>query len=276
MRDLTDIDDIFYNGGYDVDIYFTKSRGDATDKVVRAAMNYDIVVCAGGDGTYNEVISGVLKANLNIPVGYIPAGTTNDFASTLGISPILKNSAQKVVLGEPVKLDVGRFGEKYFSYIASFGAFTGSSYKTNQKVKNILGHLAYVLEGIKDLSALKSYKIRIETQAGVIEDDFIFGAVCNSRSIAGIIKLEEDIVNLSDGQFEVILVRMPAQIIELPKMLTALQNGSNENDNVVFIHADKIKIKTPGRLDWSLDGEHAVTTGAVVIENLNHAVSLVL
>jgi YegS/Rv2252/BmrU family lipid kinase len=276
LRDLPEVDAILYNGGYEADVYFTKSRGDATEKVIKSASGYDLVVCGGGDGTYNEVISGILKAELDIPVGYIPAGTTNDFASTLELSPVHKTAAQKIVLGSPKRLDIGQLEDRYFSYIASFGAFTSSSYNANQKMKNTLGHVAYILEGIKDLSSLKSYRVRVETDDEIYEDDFIFGAICNSRSIAGLIKLDERIVDLSDGRFEVILIRMPRQIIELPKMLTALQSGDNGDKNVIFVHSNHIKITTPGKLDWSLDGEFASTSGEVELKNIKQAISLML
>ena len=276
LRDLPDVDTILYNGGYEADIYFTKCRGDATAKVLKSALGYDLIVCGGGDGTYNEVISGVIKSGIDIPVGYIPAGTTNDFASTLELSPVHKTAAQQIVLGAPKKLDIGLFGERYFSYIASFGVFTSSSYSANQKMKNTLGHMAYILEGMKDLSALKSYRVKVETDDETFEDDFIFGAVCNSRSIAGLIKLDEKIVDLSDGRFEVILIRMPRQIIELPKILSALQTGSNTDKNVIFVHSNTVKFTTSGVLDWSLDGEHAISSGEIELKNIHEAIRLVL
>ena len=276
LRDLPEIDAILYNGGYEADVYFTKCREDATAKVLKSAEKYDLIVCGGGDGTYNEVISGVIKSGIDIPVGYIPAGTTNDFASTLELSPIHKTAAQRIVLGTPKKIDIGLFGDRYFSYIASFGVFTSSSYSANQKMKNTLGHLAYVLEGLKDLSSLKPYRVKVETDEEVIEDDFIFGAACNSRSIAGLIKLDEKIVDLSDGRFEVILIRMPRQIIEVPKILTALQTGSKTDKNVVFAHSNTVKFTSSGVLNWSLDGEHATSSGEIELKNIREAISLVL
>ncbi len=276
LHNLPEIDAILYNGGYEAEIYFTKSRLDATDKVMRSGGNYDLIVCGGGDGTYNEVISGVLNAGLDVPVGYIPAGTTNDFAATLELSPVHKTAAQKIVLGTPRQLDVGRFGDKYFSYIASFGAFTSTSYNANQKIKNTLGHTAYVLEGIKDLSTLKPYHLKVETDDEVLEDDFIFGAVCNSTSIAGLIKLDQRIVDLSDGRFEVVLIKMPKQIIDLTKLIIAITNGDWTDRHITLTHSHSVKVTTSGKLDWSLDGEHAASEGEIIIENINKAISLVL
>ena len=275
-RELAEIDNILYQGGYEADIYFTKCRKDATAKVEKDAGMYDIVVCGGGDGTYNEVITGLLNSELNIPVGYIPSGTTNDFATTLEIPTVYRTAAEKIVSGEPRKIDVGKFGDVYFSYIASFGAFTRASYEANQKIKNVLGHMAYILEGIKDISSIKSYKLKIETEDELIDDEFIFCAVCNSKSIAGLIRLDEKIVDLSDGMFELILVRMPDQIIEFPSIISSLKKGSNNDKNLVFIHTNSVKIKTESNLDWSLDGEHVESTGDIEIKNLNGAVSLIL
>ncbi len=276
LNDLPEVDEVFYKGGYEADIYFTKKRADGERKAEESASSYDLIVCGGGDGTYNEVITGVLRSGVSVPVGYIPAGTTNDFAATIGLSSVHKAAASQIVDGSPRSIDVGKFGsDRYFSYIASFGAFTSTSYSANQKMKNALGHFAYILEGIKDLSSLKSYRVRVETDADVIEDDFVFGAVCNSKSIAGIVKLDDKIVDLSDGKFELILVRMPKQLIELPKILSSLQKGSNDNKNVVFAHTEKVKIVSD-RLDWSLDGEHAQSEGEISVDNLNHAISIVL
>ena len=276
LHSLPEIDAILYNGGYESDIYFTKSRGDATDKVVRSGSEYSLIVCGGGDGTYNEVISGVLALPEPVCVGYIPAGTTNDFASTLELPTTHKAAAQKIILGEPTQLDVGKFGDRFFSYIASFGAFTSSSYNANQKMKNTLGHLAYILEGIKDLSSLKPYRLKVETDDEFIEDDFIFGAVCNSTSIAGLIKLDEKLVDLSDGLFEVVLVKMPRQIIDLTKIIIAITNGDWNDSHIKLAHSHSVKIITPGKLDWSLDGEHAISEGEISIENVHGAISLML
>ncbi len=275
LQNLPEIDTILYNGGYEAEIYFTKSRADATAKVMRSGSEYDLIVCGGGDGTYNEVISGILKSGLNTPVGYIPAGTTNDFASTLELSPVHKTAAQNIVMGEERKIDVGRFADRYFSYIASFGAFTSSSYSVNQKMKNTLGHTAYILDGIKDLSSLKPYRVRVELDDEVIEDDFIFGAVCNSTSIAGLIKLDQRLVNLSDGLFEILLIRMPRQIIDVPKILFSITSGDFSDKHIYFSHSHSVKFTTAGCLDWSLDGEHALSEGEVLLENIHNAISIV-
>ncbi len=276
VKDIAEIDKAFYKGGYDCDIYLTNKRGDATEKVISSGANYDVIVCGGGDGTYNELITGMLRSGLNIPVGYIPAGTTNDFASTLELSQTPVTAASNIVSGKPRKLDVGKFGDSYFSYIASFGAFTGASYSTPQQTKNVLGHSAYVLSGMSDLSSIKPYHVRIEANSKVYEDDYLFGAVSNSTSIAGLIKLDSKLVNLSDGEFEILLIRMPKLLLDVPKILYALSVGDYSEEHITFLHAPVVKVKTNGNLDWSLDGEHASSTGEITLQNIHGAIDLLL
>ncbi len=276
LRDIAEIDKVLYNGGYECDIYFTKKRFDATKKVTASGAGYDIIICGGGDGTYNEVVSGVLNSGLNLPIAYIPAGTTNDFASTLELSQTPTVCASDIVAGRPRKLDVGKFNELYFSYIASFGAFTGSSYTTSQQTKNMLGHSAYVLESISELTSIKPYHVKVEANGAVYEDDYLFGAVANSTSIAGLIKLDSRLVNLSDGEFEVILIKMPKLLLDVPKILISLSSGNYNEEHITFFHASSIKITTKDKLDWSLDGEHAVSEGEIVLKNMHKAVDLIL
>ncbi|MBR6632912.1 MAG: YegS/Rv2252/BmrU family lipid kinase [Clostridia bacterium] len=276
LKDIADIDKAFYKGGYECDIYLTKKKGDATEKVLSSGASYDLIVCGGGDGTYNELITGVLKSELNVPIGYIPAGTTNDFASTLELSQNSVTAASNITTGKPRKLDVGRFGDLYFSYVASFGAFTGASYSTPQQSKNVLGHSAYVLNGMSDLSSIKPYHVRLEADGKVYEDDYLFGAISNSTSIAGLIKLDSNLVNLSDGEFEILLIRMPKLLLDVPKILIALANGDYSEEHITFFHASSIKVKTTNKLNWALDGEHATSRGEILLENLHGAVNLIL
>lgn len=275
LRDLADIDKAFYDGDCECDIYITKKKGDATSKVIRSGANYDMIACGGGDGTYNEVMTGVIKAGLSTPIGYIPSGTTNDFAATLELSPNSVTAVENIIKGRPRKLDVGRFGDQYFSYIASFGAFTSASYSTPQQTKNMLGRSAYVFGGMQDLASLKPYHVRLEANGRVYEDDYAFGSISNSTSIAGLIKLNNKLVNLSDGEFEIILIKMPKLIIELPQILFALANGDYTEEHLIFIHAPKVKISTNGQLDWALDGEYASSNGDIVLENVHRAVDLI-
>lgn len=276
VKDLVEIDRAFYDGDCDCDVYLTNKRGDATRKVIECGKDYEIVVCGGGDGTYNELITGVLQAGLDIPIGYIPAGTTNDFASTLSLSQNPVTAAANITAGEPKSFDVGKFGESYFSYIASFGAFTSASYSTQQQMKNVFGHSAYLFEGMTDLSSIKPYHVRLEADGKIYEDDYLFGAICNSTSIAGLIKLDENLVNLSDGEFEILLIRMPKLLVDIPKIVIALKTGDYSEKHITFLHASSVRVKTKDKLSWALDGEHAESVGEVTIKNLHSAIKLIV
>ena len=276
VKDLVEIDRAFYNGDCDCDVYLTNKKGDAARKVKECGKDYDIVVCGGGDGTYNELITGVLEAGIDVPVGYIPAGTTNDFASTLSLSQNPVTAAANITAGTPKSFDVGKFGDSYFSYIASFGAFTSASYSAQQQMKNVFGHSAYVFEGMTDLSSIKPYHVRLEANGKIYEDDYLFGAICNSTSIAGLIKLDENLVNLSDGEFEILLIRMPKLLVDIPKIVIALKTGDYSEKHITFLHAPTVKVKTKEKLSWALDGEFAESVGEVTIKNIHSAIKLIV
>ena len=274
-RHLTDMIDIFNRAEYTVITYITKCQGDGEQAVMRCANEVDLVVCCGGDGTFNETISGVLKSGHDIPIGYIPAGSTNDFASSLHLSSDMAQAARDIVDGEPRRLDIGCFEGRHFSYIASFGAFTRTSYTTPQELKNVLGHTAYLLSGIQELSQLKSYPLRFELPDGtVIEDTFIFGAISNSTSVGGILTLAEDRVDLCDGQFELLLIRMPRDIAELGECVQALKRQTYNCSMLTFIKADHLEITASKDMDWTLDGEKEDGHDHISVQCLHNAVQI--
>ena len=253
---LADVVNVFNRGGYDVTVYITAARGDATKVVAQRAPEFDLVVCAGGDGTFNETISGLLAGGHDTPIGYLPAGSTNDFASSLHLSKNLVEAARDIVEGTPRRLDVGRFNDRYFSYVASFGAFTRASYATSQNVKNALGHLAYLLSGIKELAYIRSRRLRFTLDDGrVLEDEYIFGAISNSTSVAGILTLSEDLVDMNDGVFELLLVRKPENLLELNDCVLALTTQDYHTPMLTFTSARSVEIEAPEDMDWTLDGE---------------------
>lgn len=255
-KQLLQIIDIFNRGDYEVITHITAASGDCTNMVLHYADQLDLVVCCGGDGTFNETISGILQSGLDIPVGYIPAGSTNDFANSLGLSKRILQAARDIVDGTAEQFDVGSFNGRHFSYVASFGAFTRTSYNTPQSVKNALGHLAYVLGGIQELSQIKPYHLRFELPDGqVIEDDFIFGAVSNSTCVGGVLTLAPDRVDMSDGLLEVLLVRAPKSLAELTDCLVALQKQTYNCGMITFLSAPSAIITAPDTMDWTLDGE---------------------
>ena len=272
---LADILAIFNRADYMVNTYVTAKQKDAIDAVKRFGEGMDLIVCCGGDGTFNETITGLLESGLDIPVGYIPAGSTNDFASSLQLPGDPVAAAKQIVDGKVEVLDLGQFDDRYFSYVASFGAFTRVSYATPQNVKNALGHTAYMLGGIRELSQIRKIHTRVELDGEVLEDDFIFGAVCNSTSVAGILTLDPAQVDMQDGLFEVLLVRPPKDLGEITECISAVQKHQYNCRMLTFRCAKQVKIHTEKELDWTLDGEKASASADVTITNLHHAIRLV-
>ncbi len=275
--ELLDVVKIFCNAGYEPTVMTTAKRGDATMFAQKAAEeNYSLVVCCGGDGTFNETVCGILKSGTKIPVGYIPAGSTNDFARTLGLSTDPKTAAKEIVGGKINDIDVGKFSAgKIFTYIASFGMFTSASYNTDQSAKNALGHLAYIFEGIKDLGAVKSYHVAATANDRKYEGDYIFGAVTNSLSFGGIVRLESSLVDLNDGEFEVILVKEPKDFAQLGKILMGISNSDFSDSVFDFFRTSRIEFVMGEGVSWSLDGEEASPGSRVVIENEKSAIKFV-
>ena len=272
---LTKIISIFNRAGYAVSVYITAARNEATEIVAQRANQVDLIVCAGGDGTFNETVSGLLQSGVDIPIGYIPAGSTNDFASSLKLSLNPIQAAKDIVEGKPVPYDAGRFGDRYFTYVASFGAFTRVSYNTPQYVKNALGHTAYLLSGISELSQIRDIHVRIETEDMIIEDDFLFGAISNSTSVGGIVTLSPDRVDMGDGLFEILLVRAPRNFTELSECVQAVQNQDYFScPTIKFFSAPSVKVTMEEAIDWTLDGEKADGIQEIAVENLHHAIHL--
>ena len=273
-KQLADIVAVFNRGGYDVSVYITEGRGDAAETVAKRACDVDVVACCGGDGTFNETVNGVLRSGVNVPIGYIPAGSTNDFASSLQLPADLVAAARQIVEGQPQAYDVGRFADRYFSYVASFGAFTKASYTTPQSIKNALGHTAYLLEGMQELSQIKNVPMMLETEDGVIEDKFLFGAVCNSTSLGGLLTLDPKQVDMSDGKFELLLVRTPRDLTEVKDCLQALKRQQYDCGMITFRSTSYVKVWADPTMPWTLDGEGEDGHREVEIVNLHRAVKL--
>ena len=275
VRYLSDIIAMFNRAGYDVITHMTGGHGDATEVAARLAPEMNLVVCCGGDGTLNETISGLLRSGADVPLGYIPAGSTNDFATSLKLSTNILQAAQDILEGEPVAYDVGKFGDRYFAYVASFGAFTRSSYMTPQNIKNTLGHTAYVLEGINELSQIHKEHVRLEIDGQVVEDDFLFGAISNSTSVGGILTLDPKVVDMADGKLEILLVRMPMDLMEIPECIKAVQSQQYNCSMITFRSARSIRVYADPNMAWTLDGEKEPGHDCVDIQNLHRAIRLI-
>ena len=268
----------FCAGGWLPTVYFTRKPGEAPDLVAERAAEYDMVVCMGGDGTLSETCAGMMRLSPSArrPVGYLPLGTTNDVARTLGISPRPAIAARSLVAGGPYPYDVGQFGpDRYFTYIAAFGAFTEVSYATPPEVKHALGHLAYMLEGLRHLGSIRDCHAIVEHDGGALEGDFIFGAVTNATSVAGLVRLDSRQVDLSDGMFEALLVRRPADILQFGEIITAILSGDFSGGEVVFLKSREIRVLFDSPEAWTLDGEDGGTHRDILIRNCHSGVTLI-
>lgn len=273
---LAEVVEIFSNADYEVTIHPTKAKLDAYNKIKKDAAKYDIVVCSGGDGTLDEVVRAMMKKSTKCPIGYIPSGSTNDFANSMKIPKNIKKAAEEIVDGKLYSCDVGRFNEDNFIYIAAFGLFTDVSYETNQEAKNVLGHLAYVLEGVKRLSMIQSYRMRIEYENKFIEDDFIFGMVTNSLSVGGFKRITGKNVEMDDGKFEVTLIKKPENPIEFNRLMAALVNRDIDTKSMYCFKTSKIRFFSKGMIPWTLDGEFGGEHREVFIENQKRALDFII
>ena len=266
---------MFTKAGYDVITHMTTGTGSAAETAARLAAEVELIVCCGGDGTFNETVSGVLESGVPVNIGYIPAGSTNDFAASLKLSTNILQAAKDILEGEPVAYDVGKFGDRYFSYVASFGAFTRASYSTPQSIKNALGHTAYVLEGIQELSQIRKEHIRMEMDGEVVEDDFLFGAICNSTSVGGILTLDPKQVDMADGLLEILLVRAPRNLGEISECLQALQSQQYNCAMITFRSAHHVTVCADPDMPWTLDGEREEGHEVVEVQNQHLAFKLI-
>lgn len=253
---LLDIIDIFTKADYEVTAYPTQARGDGLMAVKERRLNwYDLVVCSGGDGTLDEVVTGMMQCDERIPIGYVPAGSTNDFANSLKIPRNMIQAAQAIVDGKVFQCDIGAFNDDVFVYIAAFGIFTEVSYETRQDVKNVLGHMAYILEGMRRLSTIKSYRMKVEGDDFSTEGDFLFGMITNSTSVGGFKRITGKYVELDDGVFEVTLIKKPINALELNQITTALVSGNIITESMYCFKTSSLKLISEEPVAWTLDGE---------------------
>lgn len=276
-NDLLKIIQIFSDADFEVTVYPTKRQGDATLKVQSLTNGeYDRIVVCGGDGTLNEVITGVMRKGLKCTLGYIPYGTLNEWSSGLKISRNPAIAASDIITGVDIDLDIGKFDDKYFSYTASFGAFTEASYSAPQEVKNVLGQAAYFFEGIKSLSNIKPIHLKFSCNEREIEDDFLFGAVSNSMSVGGIVKFNDSVVKLNDGKFEVLLIKNPTTILQFQSIVDGILRKDLSRDGIEFFHTNEITVTGGANMPWTLDGEFSEGKESITLTNIPSAIHLMV
>ena len=273
---LLDIVDIFSSHDYEIIIRSTQAPRDAYEKAKEYANSVDMIVCSGGDGTLDEVVTGIMEAESSVPIGYIPAGSTNDFANSLFMPKNMTKVAEMIMEEELYHCDIGRFNQKTFAYVAAFGLFTDVSYETDQDLKNVLGHVAYVLEGVKRLFDIKSYHMKVTSDEVQAEDDFIVGMITNSRSVGGFKNLTGKNVDMNDGLFEVTLIAHPKNPLQLQEIITALVMAEDNTDLIYSFKTKKLTIESDEEVPWTLDGEFGGDHSYVDIENKHKALNLYL
>lgn len=282
---LLEIVDILVKDGYEVTVYPTQERGDACRAMRERKKSYELVVCSGGDGTLDEIVTGMMQSGFKTTIGYIPAGSTNDFANSLKIPSTMKKAAEVVVSGAVFSCDVGRFNEDVFVYIAAFGLFTEVSYGTPQEMKNMLGHMAYILEGVKHLQNIKSYRLKVTSvsengETMVIEDNFIYGMVTNSYSVGGFKSIAGNVfkgkIALNDGLFEVTLIKMPKNPMELNSILAALTIRNIDTAYMYSFKSGRLLIESEDEVAWTLDGEFGGSHRKVALTNEKQAMDIVV
>lgn len=277
---LADIVEKFSGNGYLTQVLMTTGRGDARDFAAEYGSESDIIVVSGGDGTLNEVIDGLLSEGLKTPIGYIPAGSTNDFANSIGLPKTIHECVDRIINGTAGPVDIGSFNGRYFSYVASFGAFTSVTYSVPQNIKNIFGHAAYVMGGITELAKLKSIHAKITLEPGtpeeeVHEGDYVLGAICNSKSIGGILNLEKLDVDMNDGSMEVLMIKMPKDLIELSDIAASTLGGTFRSHQIETYSAHNVTVQIGEDIHWTLDGEYEKGSSVCEIKTLESAISLI-
>lgn len=282
---LMEIVDILVKDGYELTVYSTQGRGDACRAVRERRKSYELIVCSGGDGTLDEIVTGMMQSGFRTTIGYIPAGSTNDFANSLKIPSTMKKAAEAVVGGTVFSCDVGRFNEDFFVYIAAFGLFTEVSYGTPQEMKNMLGHLAYILEGVRHLQNIRSHHLKVTSvsengETVVIEDDFIYGMVTNSYSVGGFKSIAGNVfkgkIALDDGLFEVTLIKMPKNPMDLNSILAALAIQNIDTAYMYSFKSGRLVIESEDDIAWTLDGEFGGVHRVVTLTNERQAMDIMV
>ena len=275
-ENIIDVLDIFTKNGWLVTTHITHKPGEIQELLPQYASQYDLVVASGGDGTLNETLSGVMLSEKNLPVGYLPTGTTNDFANSIGLPKATLEAAQVAVQGRGFQCDVGLFNDRHFAYVAAFGIFTEVSYSTPQPAKNILGRAAYILEGIKSLTDVKTYQMQVEYEGGQLSGEFLFGMVSNSTSVGGFSLTNWLNVSMNDGLLEVILIRKPQSSQEFQNTIAALIRNDLSHGCIYHFQTKSVRLSCLEALPWTLDGEFGGSLQNVQISLAEKAITIMV
>ncbi len=273
---LPEVIDMFVKGGFRVEVYPTQAAGDAIEKVSHIPGYISLVVAAGGDGTLDEVVTGLLKSGRDVPLGYIPVGSTNDYAASLKLSFNVLEAVGDILGGEPQAVDMGEFNNEIFVYVAAFGAFTDVSYDTNQDMKNLFGHIAYIMEGVRRIGDIKSYDLRVEVDGELHEGSYIYGMVTNSVSVGGFKGITGKNVLMDDGVFEVLLIHTPKNVLELQEIVTTLLSGNMDSSLIEFYRTDQVRFWSKEEISWTMDGEYGGAHSYVDIRNRHQCVRIIM
>ena len=276
LAKLPEVIDMFVKGGFRVEVYPTQAAGDAIEKVSHIPGYISLVVAAGGDGTLDEVVTGLLKSGRDVPLGYIPVGSTNDYAASLKLSFNVLEAVGDILGGEPQAVDMGEFNNEIFVYVAAFGAFTDVSYDTNQDMKNLFGHIAYIMEGVRRIGDIKSYDLRVEVDGELHEGSYIYGMVTNSVSVGGFKGITGKNVLMDDGVFEVLLIHTPKNVLELQEIVTTLLSGNMDSSLIEFYRTDQVRFWSKEEISWTMDGEYGGAHSYVDIRNRHQCVRIIM
>lgn len=274
---LSDMIDTFVKAGYMVTAHPTQGHGDVENVITNFAKDYDRIAVSGGDGTLDEVVTAMMKANIRVPIGYMPTGSTNDYGSSLGIDKDLMDATNIAAHGIPYTVDIGGFGkDNYFVYVAAFGIFTRASYATPRERKNMFGHAAYLMEATKELKDVPAYSIEVEYDGNRLYDEFIYGMITNSTSVGGMTGIIPGNVSLSDGVFEVNLVKNPKNPLELSEIVSTLTGVKKDSPFVYTFQAKKVRFKSIEKISWTLDGEFGGTFDDITVRTYHNALEMVV
>lgn len=274
---IADMIDYYNSRGFEVTVYSSQYIGHITDIVQKTGSQYDNIICCGGDGTLNETINGLMTLEKRPILGYIPCGSTNDFANSIGIPTIIEDSYKIAVDGQCFNIDVGKINSKYFSYVAGFGMFTNISYETPQNMKNILGYQAYIFAGLKEIANIRTYPMKITYDNDIIEDEIMIGLISNSNSIAGMKRLFENYADLNDGLFEVLLVKKPKNTSLLRNIVSCfVEKNFDDNDMFYSFKTSKIKFESKDFIKWTVDGEYGGDYNYTEIEVIKNSVDILV